>query len=33
MEEADRLDAFLAGCGFGVVVTTMVLLTFVKIYG
>lgn len=33
MQEADKLDAFLAGCGFGVVGAVMAIITFAKLYG
>lgn len=33
MEEADKLDAFLTGLGFGVVFTVMVIITFAKAFG
>lgn len=33
MQESDKLDAFLIGAAFGVIATTMVLLTFARIYG
>lgn len=32
MQEADRLDAFLIGLGFGVISTVMVIITFAKLY-
>lgn len=31
-EQADRIDAFLIGAAFGVITTTMVIITFAKIY-
>lgn len=33
MDEADKLDAFLIGLGFGVVGTVMAILTVAKMYG
>ncbi len=33
MDEADRIDAFLVGLGFGVVGTVMAILTIAKLYG
>ena len=33
MQEANRIDAFLVGLGFGVDGTVIAILTIVKLYG
>lgn len=33
MQEADKLDAFLVGLGFGVIGTVMTILVFAKAFG
>jgi hypothetical protein len=33
MQEANQIDAFLVGLGFGVVTTTMAILIFAKSFG
>jgi hypothetical protein len=33
MREADQIDSFLAGLGFGVVLTVMAILVFAKAFG
>lgn len=33
MQEADKLDAFLVGLGFGVISTVIIIVAFAKAFG